>query len=218
MVKAVFCDFYGTVVNEYGPLAYEIMQRIYKSGKAGSMQDVLSYWWSTYRDRLYKACGESFRLQRDLALENFKELTMHFHSTESAEELNNLMTEHWCNPPIYDDTKIFLENLKLPIYFVTNSDDFYVEEAIQNHGLKPTGIITSEQAKYSKPHKEIFEYALKKAGLKAEDVIHMGDSIGGDVRCPQSVGIRAIWVNRDSKPVPESVEAINELKEIYKWL
>lgn len=51
--------------------------------------------------------------------------------------------------------------------FLTSSDDDYVFSAVKNHALSPAGVITSEQAKYSKPRKEIFQYALEKTNLKA---------------------------------------------------
>lgn len=73
---------------------------------------------------------------------------------------------------------------KFPVYFVTNSDDIYVSESLKNHDLHPAGVITSERAKYSKPRKEIFLYALEQTGFSSEEVIHIGDSLEGDIRCP----------------------------------
>lgn len=61
MLKAVFMDFYGTAVYELGPIAVDVVKKIYRSGNADSMEEVMMYWWKTFRKRLAKANGEDFR-------------------------------------------------------------------------------------------------------------------------------------------------------------
>lgn len=153
-----------------------------------------------------------------VALENFRELARHFQCTMEPEILLERMEEHWCSSPLYDDAKEFLQSCSLPVYFVTNSDNRYIMEEIKRYSLHPAGIITSEEAKYSKPRKEIFLYALKKADISPEEVIHVGDSLEGDVKCPSAVGIRSIWLNREKKPVPVGVESIDSLQDLQKYL
>lgn len=80
----------------------------------------MEYWWSSFRKRIDIANGENYRLQKELAFENFTELLLHFQSQERAKELCDMMVEHWCNPPIYDDAKSSMENIQFPVYFVTN--------------------------------------------------------------------------------------------------
>lgn len=99
-----------------------------------------------------------------------------------------------------------------------NSDDQYIDASLKKHNLHPQGVITSEQAKYSKPRKEIFLYALGKTGLKPEEVIHIGDSLEGDVRCPGQAGISAIWLNREKSPVPAGVKNADTLDEAERML
>lgn len=218
MIKAVFMDFYGTVAHENGPIAMEVVQRIYKSSNAESPEEVFGYWWKTFKKKLEDANGENFRTQHDVALENFKDLLKHFESPEVPEKLLERMEEHWCTTPIYDDARVFMDKVKLPVYFVTNSDDMYVSESLKNHDLHPAGVITSEQAKYSKPRKEIFLYALEKTGLKPEEVIHIGDSLESDVRCSGTVGIKSIWLNREAKTIPDGVESVESLSDALDLL
>ena len=79
------------------------------------------------------------------------------------------------------------------------------------YGLKAAGVFTSEDAKSYKPRKELFELALKKSGLNADEVIHIGDSLSSDVKGANSLGIRALWLNRFGKEIPEGVESITSL-------
>lgn len=218
MLKAIFMDYYGTVTHENGPITVEVVKRLYKSGDAGSPEEVFRCWWKIYKGKLEEANGEKFRTQHDIALESFREIQERFHSTEDSTELLERMEEHWRTTPVYEDARAFLEETDLPVYFVTNSDDEYVLASVQKHGLHPQGIVTSEQARYSKPRKEIFLYALEKAGLAPEEVIHIGDSLDGDVRCPEEAGIQAVWLNREGAPVPEGVQSAESFEEISSFV
>lgn len=128
------------------------------------------------------------------------------------------MEEHWCTSPMYEDAAKFLEQITLPVYFVTNSDDRYIYESMERNGIHPVGVFTSEQAKYSKPRKEIFLYALEKTGLRPEEVVHVGDSLESDVKCPGEAGIASIWLNRNAAPVPDGVVSAEGFDEVERWL
>lgn len=68
MVKAIFMDFYGTVAHENGPIAMEVVQRIYKNSNAESAEEIFGYWWKTFKKKLEDANGKNFRTQHDVAL------------------------------------------------------------------------------------------------------------------------------------------------------
>ena len=87
--------------------------------------------------------------------------------------------------------------------------------AIEFHGLKPNGIFTSEDARAYKPWKELFELALKETGLRADQVVHIGDSLSSDVQGADQVGISAIWVNRGGREVLVGVTAVSNLMEVF---
>ncbi|MCK9351761.1 MAG: HAD family hydrolase [Candidatus Pacebacteria bacterium] len=55
-------------------------------------------------------------------------------------------------------------------------------------------VVTSEEAGAEKPHKKIFQLALKKAGLKSHEVIMIGDSLQKDVQGAQVLGIKALQI------------------------
>lgn len=218
MLKAIFMDYYGTVTHENGPIAVDVVKRIYKNSDAESPEEIFRCWWKIFKEKLSEANGEKFRSQHDVALDSFREVLERFHSTEDAPELLARMEEHWCTTPVYEDAARFLEKAELPVYFVTNSDDAYVYASVEKYGLHPQGIITSEQARYSKPRKEIFLYALQKARLHPQEVIHVGDSLESDVRCPMEVGIKSIWMNREGAPVPPGVDSARDFDEVRTLL
>lgn len=215
MIKAIFIDFYGTVVYEDGEVIEKVEQEIFDTGNAVTKSEIGSYWWKEFRTAFHNAYGDRFETQRKLEFDSLEKTIHHFSSTADAEALSNLMFEYWVKPPVFEESKQFLERCPVPVYVVSNIDRADVLQAIEYHGLKPAGIFTSEDAKSYKPRKELFEYALKSAGLSAEEVVHIGDSLSSDISGAASVGINAIWVNRSHREVPEGVVAVNNLLEVF---
>ena len=132
--------------------------------------------------------------------------------------MSNMMFEHWMESPIFEESKKFFQMCPVPIYVFSNIERADVLKAIEYHELEPTGVFTSEDAKSYKPRKELFELALKNTGLSPDEVLHIGDSISSDVKGATAVGINAIWINRSGNEVPEGVQAVNNLLEIYKFI
>ncbi len=215
MVKAVFIDFYGTVVHEDGEVIKRVSQEIYDTGKAYDKTEIGSYWWNEFQMLINSAYGIDFETQRNLEYRSLKKTIEYFESSADAEALSDLMFSHWIKPPIFEESKRFFEICPVPVYIVSNIDRTDILKAAEYHGLKPDGIFTSEDARSYKPRKELFELALNRTGLSAEQVVHIGDSLGSDVKAASSVGIGAVWINRSGREVPEGVTAVKNLLEVY---
>ena len=215
MVKAIFIDFYGTVVHEDGEVIKKVSQEIFDTGKVDDKSEIGSYWWNEFQTAFNDAYGDSFETQRKLEYQSLEKTIQHFNSSANAEVLSNLMFAHWIKPPIFEETKQFFKICPVPIYVVSNIDRADVLQAIEYHELNPAGIFTSEDAKSYKPRKELFEFALKSTGLSVEEVLHIGDSLSSDIKGASSIGINAIWVNRSNREVPTGVIAVKNLLEVY---
>lgn len=217
MVKAVFLDFYGTVVHEDGAIIKIVNERIFKSGNAEKPSDIGTYWWNEFQNMFIHSQGETFRTQRYLEMESLANTIKHFHSTENAIELSELMFDHWIKPLIYEESKTFFEMCPVLIYIVSNIDTDDIIKALAFHNLKPADIITSEVARSYKPQKDIFEFALQKSGLLPQDVVHIGDSIKSDVEGASALGINTILLNRFNRYIPETAQvAISNLLETFE--
>ncbi len=215
MIKAVFIDFYGTVVYEDGEVIQKVSQEIFVSGKVNDKSEIGSYWWNEFQTAFNNAYGDSFKAQRILEYKSLEKTIKHFKSSADAVKLSNLMFRHWIEPPIFEESKQFFELCPVPIYVLSNIDRADVLQAIKYHGLKPAGVFTSEDAKSYKPRKELFEFALNNVGLSAGEVLHIGDSLSSDIKGASSVGINAIWVNRNNREIPSGVTAVKNLIEIF---
>ena len=45
MIKAVFLDYTGTIIEEGGPDGMEMLKRCWKNSDIESMEAMLAYWW-----------------------------------------------------------------------------------------------------------------------------------------------------------------------------
>lgn len=215
MVKAVFLDFYGTVVHEDGEVIKGIVQEIFASGTAKDKSEIGSYWWDTFQIALDSAFGDKFEIQRKLEYQSLKRTIQYFNASADAEKLSDLLFAHWVKPPIFEDTKSFFETCSVPIYIVSNIDRRDILEALKFHGLYPTKVFTSEDARSYKPRKELFNYALKSTRLSAGEIVHIEDSLKSDIEGASSAGIKAIWINREKRAVPKGVHSVEDLIEVY---
>ena len=216
MIKAIFLDFYGTVVHEDGAIIKDISKRIYNTGKVKDISDIGSFWWKEFCDLFENSFGETFQTQRELEFQSLKRTIEHFQSTEDASELSKLMFEHWVAPPIFEESIEFFNNSPIPICIVSNIDTDDVKKALDYHNLHPQCIVTSEDARSYKPRKEIFKYALDKMNLSANEVVHIGDSLSSDVEGAKRLGINTIWINRKQKDIPDGALAtVTNLLEVF---
>lgn len=215
MVKAVFIDFYGTVVHEDGEVVRKISQEIFDTGKVKDKSEIGSYWWNEFQTAFLSAYGDNFETQRELEYQSLDKTIQYFNSTADAKILSNMMFEHWIKPPIFEESKPFFERCPVPVYIVSNIDRDDILKAIEFHGLRPMGVFTSEDAKSYKPRKELFEFALRSTGLSAEQVVHIGDSLSSDIKGALSVGINAIWINCSDREVPDGICSVRNLLEVY---
>jgi 2-haloalkanoic acid dehalogenase type II len=204
--KAVFLDFYGTLVHEDDDIVPIICEQIrVNSAVDCSIKDIAGYWWKELSAMFGECHGAAFQTQRSLGVRSLSNTMKKFESEGIAEELIRIQFEHWMKPELYADTRPFLEEImkEIPVYIVSNIDSSDIHAAAAFHGIKVTEIITSEDVKAYKPRPELYLEALKRCKLQAGEVIHIGDSITSDVGGAQSVGIKAIWLNRLNKPLPE---------------
>ena len=72
MIKAVFIDFYGTVVHEDGEVIKQVSQEIYSTGKVTDKSEIGTYWWNEFQKAFNSAYEDSFETQRKLEYESLK--------------------------------------------------------------------------------------------------------------------------------------------------
>jgi 2-haloacid dehalogenase len=89
-------------------------------------------------------------------------------------------------------------NSRFRLAIVSNVDDDLFADTRPQLGVEFDQIITAQQAGAYKPSLKIFELALSRAGVSADRILHIGQSVYHDVIPAQSLGLATVWVNRPS--------------------
>ena len=78
---------------------------------------------------------------------------------------------------------------------------------------------SSAEAGVNKPHAGIFRLALRKAGVRAEEAIHVGDSYESDVVGARNAAIRPLLLWRqDHHEPPPDVPVVRSLLDVRRYV
>lgn len=120
---------------------------------------------------------------------------------------------------VYPEVPAMLENLKergLVLDVISNFDSrlhrILTGLGIANHFDE---VFVSSAVGHAKPDPRIFQAALERHQLNAAQAVHIGDSEMNDVEGAQSVGLRAILVDRNSQHRSVVAPCVNSLNEIF---
>jgi putative hydrolase of the HAD superfamily len=101
---------------------------------------------------------------------------------------------------LFPDTVEVLDYLKeknLDLHLITNGFESIQHQKLLNSGLSNyfTHVVTSEASNSLKPKKEIFDYALNKAGAITNHSIMLGDNLEADIQGAINAGLDNVFVN-----------------------
>jgi putative hydrolase of the HAD superfamily len=113
---------------------------------------------------------------------------------------------------LFEHAKEILEYLTAKgytLHMITNGFEKTQWSKLNNSGLGHyfTHVITSEASNSVKPQKEIFDYAISKAGAVHKESIMIGDNLDADIKGAINAGIDSIFVNH--------INAVTEVQPTY---
>ncbi len=115
----------------------------------------------------------------------------------------------------------YLKEKKYRMHLVTNGFEKVQHHKIQQANLAQffEQVITSEASNSLKPNKEIFEYAMNKAGAIASESIMIGDNLDADIQGGINAGMDTIFVNHlNVEPYITPTFVVYHLKELENIL
>jgi putative hydrolase of the HAD superfamily len=171
--------------------------------------------WDKYRKGEIK--HEELRLKRMwLALLDFR-----IADEDLARELGDLFLQLLPTRTIlFPDAKEVLHYLTAKgyeLHLITNGFEKTQHSKLESSGLNIffKEIITSEKSNSLKPQREIFEYALTKAGATVSESIMIGDTLDVDIAGAMGVGMDQVHVNFSGAPQDiEPTFTVKTLKEL----
>jgi putative hydrolase of the HAD superfamily len=111
----------------------------------------------------------------------------------------------------------YLKQKDYKMHLITNGFESVQFKKIQNSGLQDyfIEVITSEASNSLKPHKDIFEYALKNAKASVAESIMIGDNESADIQGGINMGMDTVFVNHiQAIPTIPATYTITHLKEL----
>jgi 2-haloacid dehalogenase/putative hydrolase of the HAD superfamily len=204
VLRGLLLDCYGTVVEEDDEVVASICARAAESGPGMvSAEQVSAAWWRAFQAGTRAA---PFRTQREIAVASLAAVLSAAGCGADAAALCEEQFRFWRTAPLRPGTRAFLDGAELPVCVVSNVDRADLEAVLAFHGLSFPAVVTSEDVGAYKPAPLMFQQALAVLGLRADEVLHVGDSISADVGGAQAAGITAVWVNRRGRPVPDGID------------
>lgn len=215
MAKAVFLDYFGTILQENGPDMQQMIARCAANSSAD--EDKLFTWWMKNLQSLEIASyGDNYITEEEICLKLLTMAEKEFGLRDDLAELRQIAISGWMYAPIFTDVKTFLEQCGRPVYIVTNNNDKYVRVCLKRNDLHVNGIICGDMVRSYKPNKEIFEKALEVAGVDASDAIYIGDSPVSDVEGARNAGITPILLDRKGRYDNPGCRRVTNLRDALR--
>jgi putative hydrolase of the HAD superfamily len=116
----------------------------------------------------------------------------------------------------YPESAEILEELKklaVPLYVVSNWD-IELEKVLEELGWLGyfEGIVASAVLGVEKPRREIFDEALRLAGVTADRAVMVGNDPVSDVRGASEAGLDSTYIVRKDREAPEATYVLPDLR------
>ncbi len=231
MIKAVFFDLYHTLVR-YEPPQEELVAKALKDFGINVSPEVFRrplvaaeefiYGEIARRPLSYRSQEERMELYaqyqgivlREAGIEADKKLVL---------GLLGKMQQFKMNLVLYDDVAPALTDLKgrgLVLGLISNVEQD-MADIFNRLGLTSwlEIIVTSQDAGSNKPHREIFQEALRRAGVQPSEAIYVGDQYQVDIIGANGAGMKGILLDRGgySEGITDCPR-IRELTELKEYL
>lgn len=206
--QALLLDFYGTVVHEDHAILAAICDQVAAASPLGAAAaEVSACWGGLYRGLCATSYGHAFRTQRELEQRSLQDVLERFQAELDAEAVSQPLYDYWTRPTLCAESREVLAGCDVPICLVSNIDDADLRSALAHNDLDFEHTVTSQVCRAYKPRGEMFARALSLLDVRPAQALHVGDSLGSDVRGARAAGIPALWVNRSGRKVPLGSEA-----------
>lgn len=185
--------------------------------------EIFFKWYSYHNEKLWDRYTKGFIKQDELrwkrmwlALLDFKIANEALSKKLSVEFLELLPSKKNLFPYTIEILE-YLLNKGYKMHLVTNGFETVQYNKIHNSNLQKyfIEVITSEGCNSLKPNKEIFEFALQKAGALQSESIMIGDNLDADIRGGMNAGLDTIFVNHlNVKPTIQATYTIFHLQKL----
>lgn len=231
MIKAVFFDLYNTLVG-YEPPREELEARVLKdlgidvSPEAFRRPLVIADEF-IYREHARSPLSKRSKEETMVLYAQYQGIVLKEAGIDASQELIASILDKWQQVKfkmvLFDDVMPVLTHLRelgLILGLISNVDRD-ITPLCQELGLSALlqVMVTSQEVGFNKPQPEIFQEALKQAGVKSSEAIYVGDQYQIDVVGANKAGMQGILLDRGGyfEGIADSPR-IRSLTEVAKHL
>ena len=215
-IRGIFFDLGGTLFNYDGArkrTASAMMKAINQlaGGKVIDPPDIGKAYGAANEHIARRYAKLDYYLHADMFRDTFKQVTellgigysdevfAEYYKAQHADIVEGLSLKHDCI-----ETLQHLRDAGHYLSIVSNIDEDMLHPLVEREGLGDFlhHWTSSEAAGSCKPHARFFEVSLEKSGLKAHEVLFVGDSPEHDVNGASAMGMRTALVRNGDKPPP----------------
>ncbi len=205
--KAIFLDWDDTI-GDWSTAANKALQDIYAHYQLNRLyptfEDYLNV-YAPYNLKLWGMYGRGEVTKEWLHLERFLRPIEGLPGTgdglqelahEMGVEFLRLTNKYFCLLPEAEKVVKYLA-AKYPLTIISNGFKEVQHYKFEHSGLAPyfTHMLISEEVGINKPQPQIFEIALERNGITADQAVMVGDSYSSDIAGAKAAGIDQIWIH-----------------------
>jgi 2-haloalkanoic acid dehalogenase type II len=211
MIKAIFFDFWGTLVENgvWSPIK--------------QVKNILEIKlpFPEYVVRMERAMMTSKFENLKQAFENIcKEFQIEI-KNHKIETLVGMWNKNWMLAQPYEEVKEILVELrkKYKVILVSNTDCFSIKQVMEKFQLEELfdKIYLSCEVGLIKTDKNFFKHVLSDLGLTVDDAIMVGDSIQSDIMAAKKMGMKSVLIDRrNSRDYHPKIKSLHELGSVLE--
>jgi len=208
MIKAVFFDFYNTLVG-YAPPREELETRVLKdlgvevSPEAFRRPLVIADEF-IYQEHARSPLSKRSKEETKALYAQYQGIVLREAGIDASQQLIASILSKWQQVDfkmvLFDDVMpalTHLGELGLILGLISNVDRD-ISPLCQELGLSALlqVVVTSQEVGFNKPQPEIFQEAVKQAGVRSSEAIYVGDQYQIDVVGANEAGMRGVLLDR----------------------
>lgn len=233
--KAIFLDWDDTI-GDWSTAEHKALQDIYETYRLDRLYPTFEDYVNAYRPynlELWGMYGRGEVTKEWLHLQRFLRPLLVNDANDANDEMVNLAHEIGAEflrltnkyfsvlPGATEVVKTLAK--KYPLTIISNGFKEVQYFKFEHSGLAPyfTHTIISEEVGINKPQPGIFEIALERNGITADEAVMIGDSYSSDIAGAQAAGIDQIWVRNEGAKELTNERAtyiVSNISEILKIL
>lgn len=222
-ITTVIFDMFNTIAQDGTDLWRRTFEAIIEEQQLDTTPEDLRHAWDygagNFRDRR-TAPGAAFESYLDgwahAFAAAFEELNLNGDALAASQRSIDDLGTRPLYPEATEALSILGESRRLAV--ISNADDAYLNPVVSRIPVRMGAVISSEALQCYKPDRRLFDAAVNQLGVHPSECAYVGDRQFEDVMGSRTVGMTAIWINRQDHPadpdLPTPDAQVRDLMEL----